>query len=133
MIDLSPLLFMPMINALFAYGDTGILLLRLCVAVIFLVHGTSKLDGKMGSFMRFIGTAETLGAVAVLAGFLTQWAAIGLAIIMLGAIYKKIAEWHVPFTAMDKMGWEFDFMILGACAALMTLGAGAFSVDAMWY
>jgi putative oxidoreductase len=122
-----------MLDMLFAYGDAGILLLRLPIAIIFLVHGVKKLDGKMGGFMRFIGVAETLGGLAILLGFLTQLAALGLAIIMLGAIYKKIVEWKVPFTTMEKMGWEFDLVILGACAALMTLGSGLYGVDAMWY
>lgn len=122
-----------MILSLFNFGDEGILALRLALAVIFLVHGIKKLDGKMGNFMRFIGIAETLGGVAVGVGFLTQWAAIGLAIIMVGAMYKKIVEWHVPFTTMEKMGWEFDLVILGACLALMTLGSGLYGVDAMWY
>lgn len=122
-----------MISFLFSYGDTGILLLRLAIAVIFLVHGTKKLDGKMGNFMTFIGVAETLGGLALLVGFLTQWAALGIAIIMVGAMYKKIVEWHMPFTSMEKTGWEFDLILLAACATLMTLGSGAFGVDAMWY
>jgi putative oxidoreductase len=122
-----------MLDLLFTYGDAGILLLRLPIAIIFLVHGTKKLDGSMGNFMRFIGVAETLGGLAILLGFLTQLAALGLAIIMIGALYKKIVEWKVPFTAMDKMGWEFDLMILGACAALMTLGSGAYGIDAQWW
>lgn len=126
-----PLLLM--ILSLFSYGDTGIFVLRLAIAVIFFVHGTAKLDGKMGNFMRFIGITETIGSIALLVGFLTQLAAIGLAIIMLGALYKKIFEWHVPFTAMDKMGWEFDVMILAGCIALMTLGSGAYGVDALAY
>jgi putative oxidoreductase len=122
-----------MLDSLFYYGDAGILILRLVVAIVFLVHGIKKLDGKMGSFMTFIGIAETLGGAALLVGFLTQLAALGLAIIMLGAIYKKVVEWKVPFTTMEKMGWEFDLMILGACAALMTLGSGAYGIDVIWY
>lgn len=121
------------LDFLFPHGDAGILLLRLAVAAIFLVHGINKLDGKMGQFMLFIGIAETLGGAALIVGFLTQLAALGLAIIMLGAIYKKIVEWHVPFTAMDKTGWEFDLLILASCAALMTLGSGAYGFDMIWY
>ncbi len=122
-----------MILSLFNYGDVGILALRLAMGVIFLVHGVKKLDGKMGKFLLFIGIAETLGGAALLVGFLTQWPAIGIAIIMVGAIYKKITEWHVPFTAMNKTGWEFDVILLAACVALMTLGSGLYGVDALWY
>lgn len=118
-------------DALFLpYGSVGVLALRLAIAAIFLVHGTKKL-GNLTSFMGFIGICETLGGLAMLFGFLTQLAALGLGIIMIGAMYKKINEWHVPFTAMDKMGWEFDLILLGACIALLTLGAGVYSVDSM--
>jgi len=122
-----------MTDIFYNYGDLGVLVLRLCLAAIFLVHGPKKLNGAQGNFMLFIGAAETAGGIAMLLGFLTQLAVIGLGIIMIGAIYKKMNEWHVPFTAMDKSGWEFDLLILGACITLLTLGAGAYSVDAMWY
>lgn len=110
------------------YGDWALLALRVAIAVIFLVHGPKKL-GNLTSFMGFIGVCEMLGGLAMLFGFLTSWAALGIAIIMLGAIYKKITEWHVPFTAMDKMGWEFDLIILAGCVALLILGGGSYSVD----
>lgn len=113
-----------------SYGNWGVLALRLAIAAIFLYHGPKKL-GDLRSFMGFIGICETLGGLALLFGFLTQLASLGLGIIMFGAIYKKTREWHIPFSAMDKMGWEFDLAILGACLALLTLGAGSISVDQM--
>lgn len=122
-----------MLPSLYEYADLGFVLLRLAIATIFLVHGPKKLLGKMGLFMTFIGAAETVGALAILVGFLTQLAALGLGIIMVGAIYKKIAEWHIPFTAKDKTGWEFDLMILGGCLVLMTLGSGLYGLDAGWF
>ncbi len=117
------------LDALLQYPDYGLLFLRIAVAATFLAHGPKKLNGSMGGFMTFIGVCETLGALAVLLGVLTQWAALGLGIIMCGAIYKKNMEWHVPFAAKDKMGWEFDLMILAACIALLTLGAGSMVVS----
>ncbi len=121
-----------MLSSLLVYGSLGLLALRLAVAAIFFVHGSRKLNGSMGGFMTFIGVCETLGAVAILLGFLTQWAALGLAIIMLGATYKKIFEWHVPFADMKTTGWELDLIILAACVALITMGAGVYSIDARW-
>jgi len=121
-----------MLDVFYDYGDLAVLLLRLSLAAIFLVHGPKKLNGAMGNFMTFIGVAETAGGLAMLFGFLTQLAAIGLGIIMIGAMYKKINEWHVPFTSMEKTGWELDLIILASCIVLLTLGAGAYSVDVMW-
>src|SRR3989338_5166703 len=98
----------PLLSSLHAYDDWALLVLRLVIGGIFLYHGTRKLNGAMGGFMQFIGTCETLGALSCISGFLTQLAALGLGIIMCGAIYKKKMEWHIPFSAHDKTGWEFD-------------------------
>ena len=117
-------------NVLSGYYDLSLLILRLTIAAIFLVHGPKKLQGTHGGFMTFIGVAETLGGIAILIGFLTQMAALGLAIIMIGATYKKITEWHIPFAAKNTTGWEFDLMILAGCIVLMTMGSGAYGL--MW-
>jgi len=82
-----------------------------------------------------VGLIETVGAIAVLIGLFTPLGALGLAVIMVGALHYKINKWHVPFTAMEKMGWEFDLILLAAALLLMTTGAGPLSVDAslgMW-
>jgi putative oxidoreductase len=110
------------------YSDWGILALRLAIGIIFLAHAQGKLK-NIKSFMGFIGTAELLGGLAMIVGFLIQLAALGLGIIMAGAIYKKTQEWHVPFFTLEKMGWEFDFILLAACIALLTIGAGSVSLD----
>ncbi len=107
----------------------ALLALRLAVGVIFVWHCRSKLNQK--GFMQFIGVAEFAGGLAMILGFLVQFAALGLGIIMLGAIWKKINEWHMPFSAMDKTGWEFDLTILAGCTALMLLGGGSMSIDWM--
>lgn len=79
--------------------------------------------------MRFLSIVEPLGAIAVLFGLLTQLAAVGFCIIMLGAIWMKKRTWKVPFTTMQGMGWEFDFLILAVSLALILLGSGSFSLD----
>jgi len=48
---------------------------------------------------------------------------------MIGAISLKMSMMKVPFTANDKTGWEFDFVILSACIALFVLGAGTIGLD----
>jgi putative oxidoreductase len=113
------------------WSDLGLLLLRLALAWIFIYHGAKKLDGKMGSFMLFIGICETLGGIAMLLGFLTEFAGIGLAIIMLGAIYTKMTKWSTPFTSMTATGWEFDMLLFAVALAFAFLGAGHYSLDAV--
>lgn len=116
------------LSSLHGYADLGLLVLRVAIGVIFLYHCKGKLKGNMGGFMTFIGAAELAGGLALVLGVLTELAALGLAIIMVGAIWKKTQEWHVPFSAQDKMGWEFDLALLAGCIALMTLGPGALAV-----
>jgi uncharacterized membrane protein YphA (DoxX/SURF4 family) len=126
--------------SMYAYGDFGLLALRLAVAGIFIVHGKSKFakwkpgaTGDMLGLMKFLAIAETLGGIAMLFGFLTHLAAIGLGIIMLGATKMKMFKWKMPFTAHDKVGWEFDVLILAVCMALFFFGPGALSLDRMWF
>ena len=92
-----------------------------------------QMPPKMLSLMKFLSVVEPLGAVAVLSGFLTQLAALGLGIIMIGAIVLKKKMMKVPFTAQDKTGWEFDLMNLAGCVALYFLGAGSLSLDRLFF
>ena len=116
------------------------LALRIAVGTLFLVHGLQKqmfwktqpsaqLPLGMIRVLRFLSVVEPLGGVAMLAGFLTRPAAIGLSIIMLGAINLKSRQMKKGFTGDG--GWELDFMILAANVALLLLGAGAWSLDAV--
>lgn len=79
--------------------------------------------------MKFLSVAEPLGGHALIVGFLTPVAALGFAIIMLGALWMKLTVWKEPFVSDKTTGWEFDLLILAATTALITLGAGIFSVD----
>ncbi len=120
-------------------SDFSLLLLRVAIGAIFLVHGLGKrkmwqmqpsaqMSAGMISLMKLLSVVEPLGGAAVLLGFLTNWAAMGLGIIMLGAIWLKISKWKVPFSATDKMGWEFDLLILAALIVLLAYGPGVWAV-----
>jgi putative oxidoreductase len=120
--------------------EIGFLALRVALGIIFIYHGvpkvresaeTAKAMNASPGLVALLGSCEILGGIAVIAGFLTQVAAIGLGLLMLGAIGMKIAAWHVRFWAMDKTGWEFDFILLAAAACLALIGAGAWSIDAL--
>jgi putative oxidoreductase len=119
-------------------SDWALVALRLGVGASFLAHGIQKsamwkmqpsaqLPAGMLSILRFLSIVEPLGAVGVLVGFLTQPAAAGLAIIMLGAIRLKAVQMHRGFTGDG--GWELDFMLLAAAVALFISGAGRLSLD----
>ncbi|OFW00823.1 MAG: hypothetical protein A3G20_05550 [Acidobacteria bacterium RIFCSPLOWO2_12_FULL_59_11] len=124
------------------FGDWGLLALRLAVGIIFLVHGLQKLpmwkmspsaqmSERMLFIVRFLSITESLGAVAVMTGFLTQLASAGLAIIMVGAIWLKALVMKESFTNAKehKAGWEFALILLAASLGLFFLGAGNFALD----
>lgn len=128
--------------ALHQQGDWALLVLRLGVAVPFLVHGIDKwamwkmqpsaqMPAGMLSILRLLSIAEPLGAIGLLIGGLTQLAALGFCIIMLGAIRLKAMQMHRKFTGEG--GWELDFILLAAAIALVFLGAGAYSADRMLF
>jgi putative oxidoreductase len=119
-------------------NDWGLLALRLCVGVTFLVHGIQKqamwkmqpsaqMPANLLSILRALAIAEPLGGVAVITGFLTQLAAVGFIIVMLGAINLKARQMHKRFTGDG--GWELDYCLLCAAIALAILGAGRMSLD----
>jgi len=52
------------------------------------------------------------GSLGVIFGVLTQLAALGLILIMLGAIQKKILVWHTGFWGGKTYGWHYDLMLV---------------------
>ena len=116
-----------------AYGDWALLALRLAVAVVFFRSGLShardpKKRGEeigMGrAFTLFLGVAEMAGALGAASGVLIQPAAIGLILVMLGAIQKKIFVWKTGFWGEKASGWHYDLMLAAMNLVLLTLGGG---------
>jgi putative oxidoreductase len=103
------------------FTDLGILLLRLMVGLVFVTSGYSHLKDPEAraksiempkSFTIFLGIAEVAGGLGVAFGVLTQLAAFGLILIMLGAIQKKIFAWHTGFWGEKTYGWHYDLMFV---------------------
>jgi putative oxidoreductase len=106
---------------LLRFVDLGLLLLRLMVAVVFITSGTSHISkaeersksiGEGKRFTIFLGAAEVLGGLGVALGVLTQVAALGLILVMFGAIYKKIFVWHTGFWGEKSSGWHYDLIFV---------------------
>ncbi len=119
------------------YVDWSLLLLRIMVGIVFITSGYGHLKalreraesiGMSVGFTAFLGVAELLGGVAVIIGFLTQWAAIGLILIMLGAIYMKIAKWKTGFWGEKSSGWHYDLMFIVMNLVILCTDGGYFSL-----
>jgi putative oxidoreductase len=126
-----------MFPVLLRYSDVGFLLLRLTVAVVFFTSGLSHVKDPVGrshsigaspAFTGFLGSAELLGSIGVALGILIQLAALGLILIMLGAIQKKIFVWKTGFWGAKGYGWHYDLMLLVMNLVILLTGGGRFVV-----
>ena len=116
------------------FTDIALLLLRLMVGIVFITSGykhlkdpatRSKDIGMSKSFTIFLGAAELAGGLGVISGVLAQLAAIGLILVMLGAIQKKIFTWHTGFWGKSGTnGWSYDTMLVAINLVIVTTGGG---------
>lgn len=133
--------------------EYGPAVLRLATGAIFIAHGAQKLfglwggagpDGTAAFFARLgltpayplalaVGIVEFIGGIMLVLGAYTVVAAAALIITSGVAIWKV----HLPHgfflnwsnTAGQGHGYEFSLLLIGALAALMLTGGGAFSID----
>ncbi len=142
-----------MIRKLFFTEDTwAMLILRLALGIVFLAHGSQKVLGLFGgpglsqTFKMFSAmgippfftaldvVAEFLGAFFLIIGFLTRISALGIAAVMVVAVY--MVHWHNGFfmnwfgrMPAGKEGFEYHILAFGAAIALVFNGGGRLSVD----
>jgi putative oxidoreductase len=125
------------IQWLYGYADVALLLMRLLVGLVFVTSGwkhasdaveRAKSIGMSVGFTRFLGIAEVAGGLGVAFGVLTQWAALVLILIMLGAIQKKIAVWKTGFWGKHSDGWHYDLLFIVMCLVIATTGGGPYVV-----
>ncbi len=117
------------------FTDFALVFLRLMVGLIFVDSGYNDLKnagarstnlGLPRGFTLFLGTAELLGGVAVIIGLLTQLAAIGLILIMLGALQKKIFVWKTGFWGKDGLGWNYELILISMLLVILCTNGGRF-------
>jgi putative oxidoreductase len=124
-----------MFPQLFRFTDLGLLLLRLMIGIVFFTSGWSHAKDPAGrsqslgmskSFTLFLGLAEIAGSLGIVFGVLQQLAAIGLILIMLGAIQKKIFVWHTGFWGEKASGWHYDLMFVIMCLVILFTDGGRY-------
>lgn len=126
------------------------LLLRLTVAGVIFPHGAQKLFGWFGGYgpsgtlqyFRSLGVptvagwigilAEAVGPLLLVLGLGTRVVALLLAGVMVGAVVlvHRPNGFFMNWFGQDKgEGFEYHLVMLGALAALLVTGGGAFSLD----
>lgn len=123
--------------------NAALLLIRIVLGAIFIAHGMQKVFvygmGGVGSAFAELGipaatllgpavsVVELVGGGAILAGAFTRLAGAGIAATMLGAMYFA----HLPAGFFAPDGIEFTLMLFAGASALVVMGAGTWSVDAV--
>ncbi len=121
-----------------ALRDPALLALRLMVAAIFGESGRRHLSDPKGraselglspGLTAFIGAAELAGALGVAFGVQAQAAALGLILIMLGAIQKKVFVWRTGFWGPHGTdGWHYDLMMIVMNFVIAATGGGRWTL-----
>lgn len=123
----------PVFPQLLRFSDVALLCLRLIVAAVFFESGRRHASDPVGraasiglspGVTRILGWAEMAAALGVALGVFTQLATLGLMVISLGAIQKKLFEWHIGFWGENTYGWHYDLLFLVANLVILTTGGG---------
>jgi len=126
---------------------------RLTLGIIFFAHGSQKLLGWFGGsgwsgtiqFFEQSGVppflaglliiTEFFGGIAIILGFFTRLAALGLTTAMLVAIFKVHLQngFFLNWFNVPNMGHgiEYSLALIGLSLSLLVWGAGNLSVDQM--
>jgi putative oxidoreductase len=124
-------------------GSIPLLILRVVMGVAFMYHGYPKIQNPMG-WMGESGPPEILqaaaafsefgGGAALIAGFLTRLASLGLGATMVGAVQFHVQRGD-PFvpSGPGQGGWELAAVYLACSLLFLILGPGRISLDALFF
>ncbi|HEY7535047.1 MAG TPA: DoxX family protein [Thermodesulfobacteriota bacterium] len=125
---------------------------RITLGIVFFAHGSQKLLGWFGGpgwsgtiqfFEQNMGVppfltslliiTEFFGGIAIILGFFTRLAALGLTVAMAVAIYKVHIQWGFFLNWFNTPnvghGIEFSLALIGLSLSLLVWGGGNLSVD----
>ena len=127
--------------------DLSSLILRLALGAIMISHGIPKIKkrevlgkkwndhyGVPKATIWLTGIFQIVGGLALLVGLFTSLTALVLNLDMLAALFICIFNSHhrEPFNSVSpEKGWDVNLLLVASLAAVMLLGGGDWSVDAL--
>jgi len=134
-------------GSLFRRSDVASLQLRAVIGVVFTAHGAQKLFGafggggldaaanamagnglKPGMFFAVLGgISEFGGGLLLLFGLLTPLARLIITGVMVLAI--TVSSGQNGFIALDRLGYEYNLVLIAIALALVIAGPGRLSLD----
>jgi len=123
--------------------DLGTLLLRLGLAAVFMAHGYIKVYQPLSwttlispAWQQIVGWTELVCGTALALGLLSRLAALGPMAVMIGAIALVTGAHEFIFVdvgpsgfTFKASGYEYNFMIIVVCLAVIVMGSGRYSLD----
>jgi putative oxidoreductase len=128
------------------WGDWALLVLRVALGLVFFMHGYQKVfqmgipgvTGFLGGlgfpmptfFAYILAYGELIGGALLIVGLLTHWAS------KFGFIVALVAFFTVHASKgffISGGGYEFIILIFAASLYIFAVGAGKYSLDAMWF
>ncbi len=121
-------------------ADKTLLIIRLALAIVFLYHGSQILFGAFGGpglsgFSAFthmpqamavlVAVGEFGGGLAMLLGLFSRLGALGIIVIMAGAILTVHLKHGLD---VQKGGFEYALVLLMAALAILIDGPGLYSI-----
>lgn len=124
-------------------GSVVLILLRLVMGVAFVLHGWPKIQNPFGwmgpespmpgILLALAALAEFGGGIALILGFLTRLASIGIACVMVVAIGMVHVPKGDPFVGQGGPSYELAAVYLACAILFLLLGPGRFSSDARFF
>ena len=117
--------------------NIALLLLRFLVMLVFVWSGwghakdpvaSGKDLGFSPALARLIGIVELLAGCGVGFGVLTRLSALGLMIIMLGAMHRKIFVWKMGFWGKSSQGWHYDLIFFAINLLILGTSGGPWTL-----
>jgi putative oxidoreductase len=119
------------------HPDLALFSLRVALFLVFVYEGWVKLadlkkyakDLPGGLPMTLAtGLGEFFGSLAMLTGFLAQWAGWGLVVILAGATVFAL-KWKTPFHTGKTAGWDFNLLLLVMSLTIALSGPGSWTLN----